>query len=399
MSQLIAWIRFVNVWPSVTLAILVSAFWIRVAGGQERIPAGDDHQAVRAAIAAFGVNRESFTYYSCRYQVTKAHARNYEAAIGGDWRNSVSTEYRLAVDGSKEVFECIDEQGPAASAKSPRTKTNKGIAIRTVPFSRSATITDGSRQASYSPGLKVINLFDKAPRQVELDYSPWSMAIMGHGRAWRGPDVMLSRPEGFDFASPGWLLDGQQPIARVHFIDRTHGTVMKFRLDPSRGHLPSHASAHHPSEPLIDGHESVECHLMGATPSKDRWFPNAWRAILTPGKPGGTYLVIDLVVTELNVSDRPAASDFSFVAPAGVTVCSPESPGFRLRQQETISVEDIPQLFQMVEASGTQTRMDTAIVRPGRWTLWKIAAAVAGLALAAWGIRTLWKRQPRTRAN
>jgi hypothetical protein len=360
------------------------------APGQE--PAAID-QSTRAAILGFKANRSGFAYYKCTYTVTKAEAKSFQDAVTGKWINAVQSEFKLVVNGSTELAECRYEDAPAARAKSGAKRKN-GLEMRTVPFVANARLTDGKQAIVYASGVNAINLHTESKPAVEVAITPWSMWLMGHGAKWIGPDALISNPDRYEFFPEGPVNDDGRLVVGARFVDREYKTDMRFRLDPSRGHLPAFVSAHTPTHPVVDNHPFMECRLTSARDcGGGRWFPESWRAIVTPSSAGGNYGVTDLMVTELDCTNRPSDADLSINVPAGVEVCSDLEPGqirqFVLRQAETIGPNDISKLFVMLDKTGTKSLVDTAIPRSNRQWYWRVGLTFCAVVAIAWGCRRL----------
>ena len=146
--------------------------------------------------------------------------------------------------------------------------TNSGLQIQTVLFPSFSTLNVQGRQASYSPTMNVVNLAADDQPHIQLDFTPWSMGIMSHGKYWKGPDVQAADPVAYEMTSRGTVTEEGGPHVDVRITDRVHRTAFRYLLDPSRGHLPAVVSVHTPGKPLIDGREGGTSRL--STPRRNR---------------------------------------------------------------------------------------------------------------------------------
>jgi hypothetical protein len=216
---------------------------------------------------------------------------------------------------------------------------------------------------------------------------------MGHYRRhWFGPDEMAGNPDRYTLEASGMTRRDSVAVISMTFTDRTHGTKTVFELDPSRGYLPIYISARYKNSKVINGNPNAQA-LLTATRDcgEGRWFPDRYLYIRTPAQTGEEYSVLEMRVTELDVTTKPTAADLSVKLPAGTEICSMKYVNplhrFRLKQDETVSPDQISGLFEMLERASPDSLMDTAIPpapSPYRW-LWALATAgVCGIAWLLW---------------
>jgi hypothetical protein len=91
-------------------------------------------------------------------------------------------------------------------------------------------------------------------------------------------------------------------------------------------------------------------------------------------------------VLELDADHRPGAAAFTISIPAGAEVKYNDKPGFfRLKQDETINVLDLPELFDMADKAPTQPLMDTGLTHRRSWP-WAWIGIAGGVLLLVVGV-------------
>lgn len=375
-------------------ACLVCLFALaHVAKGQEGASKMQDLQTLsKAAITAYAANIHAFPFYTCRYRVTKAEAKSPEAAIARQFLNATSYECRESVDGDKHLYEGF---GTPPDPRHKRPIAGQPGAYAVVHFGDSTRyLADGKRELSFFPPMATINLWRQEKHQRGVNFTPLSMMFIGD-RQRGGPDVELAQPDKYEFQVRGLQEVRSCPVITVRFKYKDsfmlHGkkTFMTrdFSLDPAHGHLPAQMVLYFNDQirDLVAVTDVREC-------SNGRWFPERSVQVITPDREGSLYDVHEIQLLELDADHRPKAGDFVHTFPAGTAVCEVDdmSKFFRLKQDEKISVDDLPNLFGMLERVAVEPYMDTAIPRPAWWQSWVLG--LGGLVLALGGAFVLVRR-------
>jgi hypothetical protein len=253
---------------------------------------------------------------------------------------------------------------------------------------------------NYEPFLQMINLFsvDKI-RRGPGTHTPLDMFFVGWQNR-RGPNVLLKQAAEYDFSVVGFEEVLGRPVVTVRFDQRKQAEAPKrfeaisrtFAFDPSRGHLPIRmqlfARGKHYSTVFVT--QVREC-------ANKRWFPER---TIEVSKEEDVYLFREMLLLELDADQRPKHEEFSFTIPAGTSVV--EFGGdmkkfFRLKQDEKISVDDLPTLFKMLENKKANPLMNTALSehRPSWWYRWLLGGV--GLAVTLAGTLFLVRRRMAAR--
>ncbi len=351
----------------------------------------------KAAIAACVANIESFTFYECRYRNTKAQARSVEAAIRGDYLNAGFSDNRLVVDGDRDLYEDLASPPDPKQAKPMPGK--KGVFMVATPGPSNRYLSDGKKEMSYSPGLRSINLFSIESNKRSIDITPLGMLFGGH-RITQGPKIWLNQPEQFAFSVDGFQEVDGRPVITVRFKDKEifrPGSepaiefTYTYSFDPARGHLPIRLQFLWNGKPKS---QTFVTHIREC--SKQRWFPERYVIVDTPDKEGALYDVREIKLLELDADHRPDKSEFSVNVPAGTQVLEFDKRDgrhfFNLKQDEKITIDDIPKLFDMCEQVASTPLMDTAVPpsSTASWIRW--AAGIAGMILVLGGTFFLLRR-------
>jgi hypothetical protein len=369
------------------------------ASGQDPASGADKKVvAAKAAIVGYAANVSAFPYYKCRYRCTKGQAKSVEEAIQGKLTSARFHDNRLLVSDEKDLYEGFAP--PPDPKQAVEVPGKKGHFRVMAPGNSDRYLGDGKREMGYSPVLRAINLYSKDTSHYQVSDTPLGMGLIGH-RSSGGPDVLLTRKDRYDFSVAGMEEVDGRPVVTVRFNDRktwrrrdeTIAFALVFSFDGSRGNLPIRMALlwnEKPRTQVFVTH-AREC-------SGQRWFPERTVVVDLPDKPGAPCDVLEIKLLELDADQRPDASEFFFTIPAGTSVLrfGEGQKFFRLKQDEKISIEDLPRLFKMVDESAQKPLMDTAIPRPRpyRWV-----GAVTGLALALGGGLYLVRRRLRIRQS
>lgn len=377
------------------------ALWFASSAVPGQTPTQKETQG-KAAIAACVANIESFPFYSCRYRNTKAQAHSIEAAIRGNYLNASYSDNRLVVDGSQDLYEGFAPP-PDPTQRKP-IPGKKGAFMAPSPGVSDRYLSDGKKEMNYSPALRSINLFSIESNRRGIDITPWGMIFGGH-RLRNGPKVWLNQPERFTFSVDGFQEVDGRPVLTVRFKDKEifrpkSGPAIEdsytYSFDPARGHLPIRLQLLWNGRPKS---QTFVTHLREC--SKQRWFPERYVIVDTPDKEGALYEVREIKLLELDADHRPDKSEFVVSIPAGTQVLDVAKRDgrhfFTLKQDEKISIDDIPKMFEMCEQVPNTPLMDTAIPQSSTaaWIRW--AVGLAGLILVSGGVfflvRRFWLRR------
>jgi hypothetical protein len=360
-------------------------------------PAADKTAMGKAAITGYAANVHAFSYYQCRYRYVKAQAKSIEDAIRGKFINAISHDSRLLVDGDKDLYEGLTPPVLPDLKQAVPVAGKKGLF--TVPsfVSSDCYLNDGKREMNYCPQLHSVGLWssDKGSSKI-VAHSPLGMHFVGH-RNRRGPDVLVSQSDRYEMFSDGMQEIDGQPLITVRFKDRVTYPAQEgpltstylFSFDIGKGHLPIRMALLWNDKPKIQVFvtDVREC-------SNQRWFPERSVMVVIPDKANTLFDVSELKLLELDADHHPAAGDFVFTIPAGTSVVDQNNGRrfFKLKQQETIRLEDLPKLFAMLDQVQQNPLTDTAIPHTGpyRW-VW----VGGGIALTLGGMAFLILRRLR----
>jgi hypothetical protein len=356
----------------------------------------------KAAIAACVANIESFTFYECSYRNTKAQARSIEAAIRGDYLNASFSDNRLVVDGDRDLYEGLAPPPDRKQAKPIPGK--KGAFMIATPGPSNRYLSDGKKEMSYSPGLRSINLFSIESNKRGVDITPLGTLFGGH-RITQGPKIWLNQPEQFAFSVDGFQEVDGRPVITVRFKNKEifrPGSepaiefTYTYSFDPARGHLPIRLQMLWNGKPKS---QTFVTHIREC--SNQRWFPERYVIVDTPDKEGALYDVREIKLLELNADHRPDKNEFFVNVPAGTQVLEFDKRDgrhfFNLKQDEKITIDDIPKLFEMCEQVANTPLMDTAVPHSSSmaWIRWTVG--LVGLILVLGGVCFLMRRFWRKR--
>ena len=259
-----------------------------------------DDESVRVAVAGLATNIESFQQYRCTYQITKGCAASVEDARQRRWTDTVTSKFKLLVNGEHELFVC---EWPPIDPKSLKSNGKGGWRSIIVPFSSHSFLRSKDLQLRYSPNSSVAGL-GKSEWVFEAytGATPLDMGIMGdHCRL--APHMMQVRPELFEFGvEPDRQVGSTTTAVSTFKFGRGSDNywLKKFFLDPSQGYLPLKYEKFFTPDQVRSGSPKVVVELIAARQCKnDRWFPDRVLEYVRPD--GVSVLTISRIFRCLNL--------------------------------------------------------------------------------------------------
>jgi hypothetical protein len=155
---------------------------------------------------------------------------------------------------------------------------------------------------------------------------------------------------------------------------------VRYHIDPAQGYLTSGIVTINDK-----GVEAPSFLLEAKKCSKDRWFPmRSVRVVPTTGPNGPTFFVRKIEVVELEVDRRPAAEEFQIDLPAGtlVVVQNGKDSGYRIKQDESVDLDDMNKLLEVGQNVISNPLSDTEIHSRADRRIWYWMAGIAVIALA-----------------
>ncbi len=347
----------------------------------------------KVAILGYAASIDAFTSYKCRYRCTKAEARSIEDARAGRLINVASYECLLIVDGEKRSYQGFSPETLPDAAQGKPMPGKKGAVL--IPWfgSSDRNLADGKREMNYLPQLRAMGLWAKERATHGIPYAPLDMLTGDRER--NGPDVLMAQADEYDLTGQGMSEIDGHPLVSVRLRNKMYGYTLGYSFDAGRGYLLVQKEIVFGDKIKTRGFvtDAREC-------GNNRWFPNRCIAVTTPDM-GDMFGVLEVQVLELDPDYRASASDFAFRIPAGTEVNYNEDARkrFKLRQDETVSLEDLPTLFDMLERSATTPLMDTAVPHglPLGWVRWLVGGIGLCVAIVALGyLIRRWRRRAAT---
>jgi hypothetical protein len=352
----------------------------------------------RAAVVAYGANMRAFSFYTCRYRFTKAQVKSVEDAIAGKFVNARSFENRLIIDGEKVLYEGLAPPDPPDTKQAKAVPGKPGL-FMTEAFAISDRYLAGDKgEMNYTPQMKTLGLWDRQKNTLGVAHSP--LGYLRHN-CKNGPETFAAQQERYELAAVGLEEVEGRPVITVRFNDREVldfepplRIAESFSFDGGRGHVPIRITTFWNDKPQSRYYVTNlrEC-------SNQRWFPERIVVVDTPSTPDGLFTVSEIQVLELDADRRPSRDAFALSIPAGTLVN--ESTGndarryFVLKQDEKLSIDDLPTLFSMLDNVKDNPLMDTDIQvhRTNSW--WHWLGAAVGLTLVLGGAAYLVRRRRR----
>lgn len=373
-----------------------------------RADAVADEKEARAAIAAWAATRASFPHIKCRFTYTDGAARTEADALAGQWiAKSQPREMIWIVDGRrilhKELAATPKSEAVEKAVKSALAKAKSGgsrLADVSLPPTSQSYMSDGDYQFKYLPFMSVANVFTPELPGLGADTTPFSYNAMGQEENSSPPALLAATDSGRGYFKPEGrrVIDGV-PVVSMAWGHRGKVPNCRYHFDTQRGHLPLQIE----SIDNRDGRLIARIFLTSVREcSRGRLFPERIVDVEYPTKPSAPCSVSEIKVLELDVDNRPSPDDFVVLVAAGTQVHNPVDmkSHFYTKQDERISIDDLPKLAEKCKNAKSTPRMDTAIQAPPAkrgWLLWVGGAALGVLLL--WAGYLIRNRFVRTAAG
>jgi hypothetical protein len=307
-------------------------------------------------------------------------------------------DHRWIVDGDKVVFEeMVDPKWFKDAFKDLKSGRNTSAAPLPHKY-----LANGKYDLGYDPAfLNVINVYtadDPGPKP--FDETPRSMSVRADEEF--SPEKLLQK-----------FADKQMTIAAFP-REKWNGLTLtvfgyamkddtkwkKYYFDPEHGHLIRRVTF----VDMKSQETTIEIAVTDVIESKGRWFPKRWLCFISIPLGGtGHFRWKELVVTEFDAEKRPDDSEFTITANAGTQVVNPAdlTSSFRLKQNETIHIDQIETLVKMAKEAKNNPLMDTAIPPPPSQIRrqWYIRIGIGLGALLLSGAGFWWYRHRKHRSN
>ena len=281
-----------------------------------------------------------------------------------------------------------------------------GSQISTAPFGPQETLKDKGLMLSFDSfgGMGTLEESDIATRLKE--FTPHSMMEVF---SKRGPHTVsslilegLDSPENSRLSRSIWL-DGKQIwngqeywVFSVSDKKDTDIPVHTFYVDPTRGFLPGRRVVSPPSLEVPYWQTLV---AEWKPLPNDRWFPI--RTVSMPVNPDGEkpFNLIQVKVTELNLTDRPKESDFQVAVNQTTYIRDPKKDGSQIAvEPAAYTLKDLPLLAKRMESAYDRSslRLQGERVPPSGGKPWRLAVIAINVTLIAIIAFVLWRRRVAT---
>lgn len=355
------------------------------------LPANTSAQdkVVRDLISKYDKNVRSFERYSCRFSLTEGIGSPSGELhnLQFNWKNKETIDCRYAVDGEYEAYEQFGtgrpDYGPDGKTPHSTTRILKSTALPAVKNIRGPRGYAGWTEVMNTLGLTGIEIKD-SEAYIE---TPLDLAF--EHRRWYGPDQWIANPN-FIWQALGEKIVLAKKCLGVRFVaEKADNLSYEVWFDPEIGMLPRLVDTHQ------KGKHRVRTVIFEAKLyDKSKWFPTHLLHYFPNDLVG---LARELRLTELDLT-TPTKQNLSIILPTGTVVMDNHtSQWLKLRQDETVSGSDLPELHEKVARSQTDKKMDTALDHKGdRSHFWFWACGGAGLLLVSFGAFRWYRTRSRS---
>lgn len=276
---------------------------------------------------AYATNRESFSFFTCRFTMTRAKAKSIEDALKGNLTDRMPAKGLWVVDGPNVRYELKSDEKLLDELEKKAVLHQQGNAmIKTIPAGGESQdyISDGIYSLYLDPRFKCANIYPPKVRSPGFRYTPFGMAVMGFHEELN-PAALLRRCVKGELQG---RYDGKETINGTEVAVLRVGwpgklLASRFSLDPKRGYLPVQCSEIAPdSDRRMDEAYMTEIKQC----SRNRWFPTRTVTIWEPDRKP-PFTVNEIKVHDLDVDRRPNADLFRVLVPGGTQLSDPTTNG------------------------------------------------------------------------
>ncbi len=360
----------------------------------------DDENAVRAAIVGSTSNVASLDHYICRYKVMSGVATSRAEAEAATGKITRSFEAIAVRNGQYEFLEVLGPnsiQGPTNEQK--KNAKNGIVYVEKKEITNEKFFRNGRAYLSYDAVMLSmhIHLSDRRPvkRFDSITYSPLYTWYQDLG--FFSPGELIQRAERYRPVFLGSKVKSDTTLYGIRFEDMKYPGTEESWLDPKQGYLPvEYRKVYTDTNVTLEGTIKSTRRCLGGL-----FFPMDSVIVESSNLADQKeWLFTRIFVTELDTDPKEFKSAYTSTFLANTQVWSPyESNGlFYLKQDERLSPEDLDELFDKLEKSVGNPRMDTAIEHTGgkpRWWVWP--SAIAGGLLILLGVWLWWRKRSRAK--
>jgi hypothetical protein len=255
----------------------------------------------------------------------------------------------------------VDESLFKEAAKNAK-KSGDRISF-SMPSVQGGYLANGPSEFDYSPFMKCANV---AGRDSPHSFIGETILLLGN----MPPDRRVTPDYWLGMCTAGqrkmWSERVEQLGDRIQiavkFGDNDGNPKMYYAFDVEKGFLPARIGVYGTQKDRI----MADINLTDALKcSKGRWFPMRSVRMFYPEREGDLITVQETKVIELDVDNRPPGAEFVLKVRAGTHIVDPDKRArFRLKQDEVISLDDIPNIIEKCQQAMKEPLMDTAVHPP-----------------------------------
>jgi hypothetical protein len=287
-------------------------------------------------------NRESFKFLTCKYKVTVGKVSSVESARRGEIVDKKTADFLWIVDGHKTLLEKGFDPDLLEIERNDQAKSKVGNAT----FLPEKFVSNGPMHLRYAPFINVASVNGPVNPSEGVELTPFDMGIMGPDEKF-SPGRVLSmdwKPKKFFLSYDGSEKKERDSDIRIVTLRRSpEEVVYKYCLDARRGFLPvEHWQMNE------EGRMMFRLFITSIENSAEvGWFPMRSILIWDPESGDKQLTVREIIVTKLDVTNRPKESDFAIVLPKKTFVNDGvlAKTQFSLTEDTTIRLVDLPTLY------------------------------------------------------
>jgi hypothetical protein len=358
----------------------------------------NESKVAKAIAEAYLSNRESFTFFTCRFRLRSGQARTVDKALAGSLFDTTSATGVWIVHGPNVRFEIVCDPISVQAA----FRKSAAASVVGVPLPMKKFLDNGSIQLLYSPIGNAAVLHRPADRRATVELSPFDMGVMGRDEEFSPARVIQDSLRKGAFCE----IESEKPTAGGRVIvsvgPSRNRIDEKYFFDPKTGFILREAWMSRP-----DGtgllHKVFITDVRECSPN--RWFPTRSVYVSKPDAQG-PHKVREITVVALDSDHPPKDADFLIELPGGTHLNDGVQPASQLTlaTQERVRLKDLENLAARCEARSQSVSAEAADLERRRLTgsqafLWIILVNVLILGAGGAVIAAIRHRKKRARQD
>jgi hypothetical protein len=283
-----------------------------------------DHSILRFWLDGYLANRDSFEFLTCRFTVTKGIVSTVEEALAGEFQKPTKAEGLLIFDGKRMRYEIQGEENTYHQSisdgvqKALQENPRAGRIYVSVPFHAERRLSDGDLHLSFNIYQNKGSI--RSANELSPDYmlAPLAFDLMGADPSF-DPAPRLERAIAGGLPVRIATLELSPLGSRQGVMFQDGEWEHTYCFNPDEGFLPVYSAGRASDAARVLARQYITQSMQ----TEKGWFPKRVVLLLQTGENPRSLLATEILVSHLDISHRPAASDFAIDVAANSNIVRP----------------------------------------------------------------------------